>query len=70
MRWEGCDVANMDELTIRVLHGLERCGMEPDFIEDCGDCPYRHKDDDFCITKLCRDARTVILHQDMLLGQM
>lgn len=63
-------MATMDELTIRVLHGLEHCGTDPDTIEDCGDCPYRDKDDDFCIARLCRDARTVILHQDALLGQM
>lgn len=63
-------MANMDELTTKVLHGLERCGMEPATDDDCGDCPYKAEWGDFCITKLCLEARTVILHQDMLLQQM
>ena len=65
-------MANYDKLTARVLHGLERCGMDPTWREDCGDCPYLSDDDDEigCVARLARDARTIILHQDQLLQQI
>ena len=63
-------MANIEELSRKVLDGLMHCSMEPDFDEDCWDCPYRDRDDDFCISRLCRDAYSVITRQDMLIGQM
>lgn len=63
-------MANIEELTRKVLHGLERCSTEPETNEECGDCPYRKVDDDFCIARLERDARRVILHLDKLVQHM
>lgn len=63
---------NEDRLR-RVLHGLERCGLEPDFMEDCGDCPYTEYFGDEsigCIARLCQDARKVIIDQYRLLQQI
>ena len=63
----------MYQKIVRVLHALERCGMDSEFAEDCGDCPYRDDDDEIesrCIARMARDARTVILKLDRLLQQM
>lgn len=63
-------MATYDELTAKVLGGLMHCSTEPESKENCGDCPYNIQDDDFCITRLCHDAHTIIIHQDMLLNQL
>lgn len=63
-------MANIEELTRKVLYGLEHCGIEPETNEDCGDCPYRDPDDDFCISRLCRDARQVIITLDITINAM
>ena len=66
-------MANIEELIRRVLAGLEHCSTEPETYEDCGNCPYHEylqNDDDFCISRLCRDAHRVIVEQDKLLQQM
>lgn len=58
----------LSEERIRVvLDGLMHCSQEPEFKEDCEACPYHDDADDFCITRLCRDAYSVIVEQDRLL---
>lgn len=59
-----------EERIRRVLDGLLHCGKEPEFEEDCGDCPYRDKEDDFCISRLCRDAYGVIVELDRQIAIM
>lgn len=49
-----------EELKAKVIAGLKCCAEEPEAHEDCGDCPYRDPDVDFCISRLCRDALKVI----------
>ena len=61
-------MANIDELTTKVLHGLERCGLDPESLEDCGECPY--KSIESCIAHMSSDARKVIIHLDKLVEQM
>lgn len=53
-----------EERIRRVLDGLLHCVKENEFEEECGDCPYRDKEDDFCISRLCRDAYGVIVELD------
>lgn len=63
---------NREALTRRVLHGLEVCGMGPEWMEDCEKhgCPYLDEEDGNCISRLCRDARAVILELDNLVNHM
>jgi len=63
-------MANIEKLTRKVLHGLECCGIEPETRDDCGDCPYLDGEDDFCISRLCRDARQVIITLDTTINAM
>ena len=56
----------IDSQTVRVLHGLERCGMDPETRDDCGDCPYR--DGESCIARLARDSRSLILQMDQFIS--
>lgn len=63
-------MANIEEKTRKVLKGLLRCGTEPENAEDCGDCPYRDPDDDFCISRLCHDAYSVIVTLDTTINAM
>ena len=62
-------MANIEEKTRRVLKALLHCGIEPEE-KDCGDCPYRDPDDVFCISRLCRDAYSVITTLDTTINAM
>lgn len=55
-----------------VLHGLECCGLDPMWREDCKDCPYLcdPEDEPGCYARLARDARAVILRLDALVDSM
>lgn len=59
-----------EERIRRVLGGLLHCVKENELKEDCGDCPYRDKEDDFCISRLCRDAYGVIVELDRQIAIM
>ena len=63
-------MANLEEKRRKVLNGLLHCAKEPSFDDDCGDCPYRDKEDDFCISRLCRDAYDVIVTMDTTINAM
>lgn len=63
-------MANLEEKRRKVLNGLLHCGTEPEAKDDCGDCPYRDPDDDFCISRLCRDAYDVIVTMDTTINAM
>ena len=63
-------MANLEEKRRKVLNGLLHCGTEPEDKDDCGDCPYRDKEDDFCISRLCRDAYDVIVTMDTTINAM
>ena len=62
-------MANIEEKTRKVLKALLRCGKGPEFREDCGDCPYVDEEDG-CISRLCRDAYSVIVTLDTTINAM
>lgn len=59
----------MEAKITRVLKGLIQCSKSPEFQEDCGDYPYVESEE-HCITRLYRDAYTVITKMQQLLALM
>lgn len=63
-------MANLEEKRHRVLNGLLHCGTEPETSDQCAGCPYHEDEDDFCISRLCRDAYDVIVTMDTTINAM
>lgn len=63
-------MANLEEKRRRVLNGLLHCGTEPETSDQCAGCPYHEDEDDFCISRLCRDAYDVIVTMDTTINAM
>lgn len=63
-------MANIEEKRRRVLNGLLHCGTEPETSDQCAGCPYHEDEDDFCISRLCRDAYDVIVTMDTTINAM
>lgn len=62
-------MANIEEKTRKVLKALLQCGKAPEFKEACGDCPYLEVDEG-CISRLCREAYSVITTLDATINAM
>ena len=62
-------MANIEEKTRKVLKALLQCGKGPEWVEDCGDCPYLEEEDG-CISCLSRDAYSVITTLDTTINAM
>lgn len=61
-------MANIEEKTRTVLKALLQCGKGPEFREDCGDSYV--DEEDGCISRLCRDAYSVIVTLDTTINAM
>lgn len=62
-------MANIEEKTRKVLEGLLHCEKAPRVVYPCQGCPYEGEDD-FCISRLCRDAYSVITTLDTTINAM
>lgn len=62
-------MSDFEKKIVKVLKGLDNCGKFREALEDCGDCPYQDPEDDFCVTRLSRDAYSVIVCLDKLIQQ-
>lgn len=62
-------MANTEEKTRRVLKALLQCGKGPEFMDDCGDCPYLDAEE-HCITRMAQEAYSVITTLDTTINAM
>lgn len=63
-------MANIEEKTRKVLNGLLHHAAYPENSDQCAGCLYHEDEDDFCISRLCRDAYSVITTLDTTINAM